>query len=455
MNSRNHRHALRFARSSPIYHVVAAFVLLVLAVTACSAPAPATPRASRASTPTQPPQPTTVPTAAISAEAGPVKLVWWTPEFLSPQASQPAGSILAGQLQAYSEAQGGKVQVETVRKARYGKGGLLDSLRTAQPVAKTMLPDIVALDTAEVEKAVEAGLLQPLNPLLGTGVTENLYPFASEAGLFNKRLYAVQYLADVDHGAYLPAQVAEPPATWKDLIASKLSYLFPLVRTQAGSSQSSSAMPPESASSAVLSQYLSAGATLGPDRGLVLEPQPLLRLLTFYADGLKAGVLPAPGQAPADEAAVWNEFSQGRTATAYVGARQFIARGDTPAEFAAAPGYEGPAPSLADGWALAIVTTDPNRQRAAAELIAWLLKPENAGAWAATDGWLPTSSDALKTLGSGPYWSFLDAQLAQAHSLPAGPDYATTAARIQTAIDAVLTGQSDPAAATDAAMNGQ
>jgi ABC-type glycerol-3-phosphate transport system substrate-binding protein len=104
---------------------------------------------------------------------------------------------------------------------------------------------------------------------------------------------------------------------------------------------------------------------------------------------------------------------------------------------------------------LAIVTPDPARQRAAAELITWLLKPENAGAWAESANWLPTSSDALEALGSGPYWDFLDAQLVQARGMPVGPDYAATAGRIQSAIEAVVRGQSDAATATDAAINGQ
>lgn len=449
------RPAFRFARCGAVCHRAVALVLIALTLSACGAASPPTPLAARPSTPTQPPRPTSAPTPASAVETDTLSLVWWTPEFLSPQAPQPTGQVLAEQLNAFSESQGGKVQVEAVRKARYGKGGLLDALRAAAPVAKETLPDIVALDAVEVEKAVEAGLLQPLDGLLDTGVTENLYPFASEAGLFNERLYAVQYLADLEHGAYLPAQVAEPPANWTDLLARRTAYLFPIAPPQVGSSQGSSARPPEGLSHAVLSQYLSAGATLAADRRLVLEAEPLLRLLTFYAEAAKAGVLPPAAQALADEAAVWNAFAQGQAPLAYVGARNFMARADTPGDYTAAPGFERPAAALANGWTLAIVTTDPRRQRAAAELIAWLLRPENAGAWAAKAGWLPTSSDALKIVGEGPYWSFLDSQLAQARSLPVGSEYAATAARIQGAIEAVLQGQGDPAAATEAAINGQ
>lgn len=404
--------------------------------------------------PTRLPDPTREPATDGATKSDILTLRWWTPEFLSPQASQPTGPILAEQLNKFSEAQGGKVQVNAVLKARYGKGGLLDALRTAAPVAKDVLPDIVALDAAEVEAAVAAGVLRPLDALLGAEVTEGLYPFASEVGRFDGRLYAVQYIADVEHAAYLPAQLAEPPANWTDLIARGVTYLFPLASQQAGSSQISSAQPDESLSHAVLSQYLSAGATLGPDRSLALEQVPLLRLLTFYSDAARAGVLPDAARTFMDGDAVWQAFSQGEAPLAYVSARRFTSSGDASVPHTAAPGYQGLAPTLTSGWTLAIATTDPRRQRAAADLIVWLLQPENAGAWTARAGWLPTSPGALIAAGEGPYWSFLDSQLAEARSLPVGPAYATVAARMLIAIQAVLQGESTPTAATEAAIKG-
>ncbi|MGE5603137.1 MAG: ABC transporter substrate-binding protein [Nitrososphaerales archaeon] len=463
MKTPQRRRAFPYVRSAPVRGRTGALILfaltllatVALGLSACSGPPAPTPQAVQPSTPTRAPQPTSIPTAENAAESGPIILTWWTPEFLSPQASQPAGALLADQLKAFSEAQGGRVRVETVRKARYGKGGLLDSLRTAQPVASSTLPDIVALDAVEVEKAVEAGLLQPLDGLLDTKVTEVLYPFATEAGLFSGRLYAVQYLADIDHAAYHPTQVADPPVDWKGLIDRRIAYLFAMAQPQTGSPQGAGARPGEGLSHAVLSQYLSAGATLAQDRRLILESQPLLRLLTFYAEAGKAGVLPPVGPGIADGEAVWSIFSQGQAPLADVSARRFMKDGAGAGRYAVAPGFEGPAPSLASGWALAIVTTDPARQRAAAELITWLLKSDNAGAWAAQAGWLPTSSGALKALGDGDYWSFLDSQLAQARGVPAGRDYATTASRVQVAIEAVLKGQTDPAAAAEAAINGQ
>ena len=341
-----------------------------------------------------------------------------------------------------------RVQVE--RKARYGKGGLLDFLRSAQPVAPSVLPDLVALDVAELEEAVAAGVLQPLAPILDDSVTGNLYPFAKEAGQFDGQLYAVQFLSDFDHAVYLPAQVDEPPGQWSDILARQMPYLFALGSPQGGASGRAT----EDLSHAVLGQYLSAGATFGTDRRLLLEAQPLLNLLTFYEDGVQAGLIPPGAQELSDGEAVWGVFSQGKVPLACASARRYWTGNATlNAGFASAPGMTGPAAAIAGGWALAVVTSDPQRQRAAAELIAWLLKPENASAWSTATGWLPTSPEAVQALGDGPYPDFLDTELAAARGLPIGSDSAASAARIQAAILSVVNGEADAEAATEAAMN--
>jgi len=428
------------------------FAAVLLALGAAGCEAPATPTPAPAGTPTpvpSTPRPTIAPTSASKTADDGLTLRWWAPEFLSPGAPQPAGPLFAEQLDAFSVAQEGQVRVTVEPKARYGKGGLLDLLRTALPVAPSVLPDLVALDVAELEEAVAAGALQPLTPLLDESVIGGLYAFASEAGQFGGQLYAVQFLSDIDHAAYLPLQVVEPLGQWPDLLARQTPYLFPLALPQS----SASGRPSEDLSHAVLGQYLSAGAAYGADRRLILAEEPLLNLLRFYEEGVKAGLLPPSALELADGEAVWGIFSQGTVPLAYTSARRFRAgSGTLNAGFAPAPGMTGPATPVAGGWALAVVTSDPQRQRATADLIAWLLEPGRAGAWATAAGWLPVSPEALQTFAAGPHRDFLDTQLAAARALPAGSDYVTAAARIQTAIMAVVKGESDAVTATGAAV---
>ena len=72
----------------------------------------------------------------------------------------------------------------------------------------------MALDVTELEAAAGAGLLQPLESLLNESALADLYPFARQAGTFDGRLLAVQFVADVDHVVYLPDQIKVPPTTW-------------------------------------------------------------------------------------------------------------------------------------------------------------------------------------------------------------------------------------------------
>jgi ABC-type glycerol-3-phosphate transport system substrate-binding protein len=397
-------------------------------------------------------QPSPGATAVAIATPGPLTLAWWAPEFLSPEAPQPAGPMLAEQLAGFEAGQEGKVRVAVVPKARYGKGGLLDFLRTAQPVAPSVLPDVVALDVAELEAAANAGLLQPLDGLLDKSVTDALYPFAVSGGKFGDRLLAVQYVADLDHLVYRQDAVDAAPSTWATLLEAQKPYLLPTSGSQPGSA----GQPTGGLLPALISHYLSAGGSYDPDKRLLqVEQEPLLRLLNFYNDAKQAGILSPDALELPDTEATWSIYAQGKAPLADVSARRYLVEGASLKDsgYAEAPGWSGPVTPIPSGWALAITATDPTRQLAAADLIAWLLKPENAGSWALAGGWLPTSPAALRTWGSSPYYDFLDARLASAVAAPVGPDSTQAAVRIRKALESVLKGESDPATAVEAALN--
>lgn len=436
------------ARLRPLTWLMHALLAGVL-LSGCGGGATPTPPAQSQATPSVAASPTPAATVTVTPVAGPLTLTWWTPEFLSPQAPQGTGALLAEQLEAFSAAQGDLVRVDAVVKARYGKGGLLDFLLTSQTVAPGVLPDLVLLDVVELEKAVDAGALQSLDLLVDPGVTDALYPFAREAGQFGERLDAVQYLADVGHLAYLAAQVPQPPASTDEILQGGTAYLFPVARPQAGTS----ARPVEGLSRAVLSQYLSAGGMLDEERDLTLDKAPLEQLLAFYERSAKAGLLPPNAIEMADGEETWSVFAQGQAPLAYVSARRFATeRATLQPGFGPAPALSVPAVPIAGGWALAIVTPDPQRQQAAAELIAWLLDPERSAAITRAAGWLPVMPQALVGQAEDPYFAFLDSQLAAARSVPVGPDYEAAAARIQTAVLAVVKGELTAAAAATAAL---
>jgi ABC-type glycerol-3-phosphate transport system substrate-binding protein len=435
---------------SPIRFTLCLFLLGVLIgcqATATPAPSP-TPTIAAARTP----GPAVAPTPLITPVSGPLTLTWWTPELLSPKAAQPAGPLLARYLSEYEAAHNQTVRVNVVVKARYGRSGLLDYVRAAQPVAPALLPDLIALDVTELEQAAALKLLQPLDALLSAPQLAALYPFARQAGRFGNQQLAVQYLADVEHALFQRAALSEPVQTWAGLAASRTPYLFPA----SSPAPAAGAGPAEELQHSLLSQYLAAGGALdASSRRLSLAEQPLQRLLAFYEEGRQAGILPDNLTEIASVDDAWKAFGEGWPGVVLVSARRYLTmrEGLKDAGYAVAPGWSGPAPAIASGWALAIVTTDPPRQRAAAEFLAWLLAAERNGAVAQAAGWLPTQPAALAAAGAGPYYEFLDAQLSAAVARPAGADYPATAARLARAAGAVLKGTSTAAEALQAAMN--
>ena len=429
--------------------------LLAALLIGCSAPAPSqtpvkSPGLTRTPAPAQTPRPPSAATATPMSDI--ITLTWWTPEFLSPKAPAPAGPLLAQYLADFAATSGGKVRVTPVLKARYGKGGLLDFLRTAAPVAPSVLPDIVALDVVELEQAVSLGLAQPLDGVISQDITSTLYSFARQEVVFDGRAMATPLLADLEHVIYNRDRISQPPNTWTGVLAAKIPCLFPLNTPQAPSL----AGAPEGVPSSFLSQYIAAGATYNPEtRQLALESEPLLRVLSFYRDASDAGLLPQNIGDGSDLDQIWNAYAQNNAVMADVSARRYLVNRESLAStsYAPAPGWSEPAPPIGGGWVLAITTTDQVRQKAAADLIGWLMAPERAGPLAQAAGWLPTSPEALTIWGANPYYEFLDGQLTAALPHPVGPEYVQIAARFQKAIAAVLKGNMAPADAVQAAIS--
>jgi ABC-type glycerol-3-phosphate transport system substrate-binding protein len=431
--------------------------LVIVLLTGCNkaTPAPAQTPAS-STTLTRTPAPAQTPRPQITATTTPASdvltLSWWLPEFLSPKAPAPGGPLLTQYLADFESDFDNKIRVNPVLKARYGKGGLLDYLRTALPVAPGLLPDIITLDVGELELAVNLGLVQPLDGIISHAITPTLYPFALQEVQFDGRTMAIPLIADLEHVIYNRERVSQLPSTWTGALAEKIPYLFP-VNTPPSPSITGLA---EDIPHSFLSQYLSAGGTIDPKtRRLGMQDQALLRVLNFYRDARSGGLWPDNIMEIASPDEVWSLYAQGSADMALVNARRYLASRETLSNsgYAAAPGWSTSAAPVGGGWVLAIATADPARQKAAAALIAWLMAPERSGPLAQAIGWLPTSADALVTWGANPYFEFLDGQLAAAVAHPIGPEYVHSAARLQKAIAAVVKGNSTPAEAVQTAVS--
>lgn len=423
-------------------------VLLLWGCTPTSGPPPA----ATSGVPTPPAAAASVtPEPAATPGNLPVTLNWWMPSFLGGDSTQPGGDLLEAMLADYAAATEGAVSVRVEGKARSGKGGLLDYLRTAPSVAPGVLPDIIALDIAELEQAAALGVIRPLDGLLDEATLARLYPGGATAGQLEGQRLAVPLVLDLEHVMYDRRELSSSPETWTGLLVEDTPYIFPL-----GS-------PPAPARTALtagvqpvtLSHYLGGGYTLNPEtRLLELVEEPLMRLLNFYADAAEQGQLADRPEDLVSLEATLQAYTPGTPALLEVSARQFSAEAQNLQDWTAAaiPGWSSPSPPVVSGWALAILTPDPARQQQAADFIAWLLAPERNGPYARRVGWLPVSQEALDTWDEDAYRALLSRQLQLAVAPPAGAGSVQAAARLQEAVLAVVHGEMSPEEATRRAL---
>ncbi len=370
-----------------------------------------------------------------------ITLTLWTTEDFSPNEAEDSGQVLAQQWEAFQAAHP-NVSIEYVLKEPYGKGGILDFLHTASKAAPTVLPDLVILDTFELDEAAAAGLIQPLDDLVSSELQQDLFPFALHR--FDGRLMGIQFEADVEHLIYNTNKIESPPITWSEVLSDSVIYIFP-----AGGKSGL-------VNDAFLIQYLAVGGGLLDEGGKpVLNKDALVEVFQFYQDGLEAGAIPPSVLEFEDLDDCWVIYVSAQAAMSNVSSARYLAdRGLLKnTSFAAIPTRDGNITTLNKGWAWAMVTEDSARQAAAAQFIEWLLEPENNADWNLAAGHLPTRQTAFEHLSSAdPYFPFVRQQLENVYPRPTASVYEKTGRALQKAVQDVLTGEASPQEAADAAI---
>jgi ABC-type glycerol-3-phosphate transport system substrate-binding protein len=368
-------------------------------------------------------------------------LTWWTPPHFSPDGEDQASQLVASQLEQFVQGNS-NLELNVIQKAPYGKGGVLDFLLTTQKAAPALLPDLVSLDGDELAVAMRADLLQPLDDLLSPELLNDLYPFATAVGRHEGKTYAIQFESELVHLAVNTERVEQAPRGWTDVLTGKDTYLF-------------SPGPEGNPSDAFLIQYMAAGGQIGGrDEPFVLDAVALLRVLDFYEKGRAAGVIPSVVTNLASTEAAWPLFLEGRGDMASVLASRYLSeRNDQPnLAFDVLPTASEQPTNISDGWTLALVATDPERQAVAAQLIESLLSADFNGTWTQAAHRLPVRRAALDVWPQDdPYVSFVRWQLEAARVHPSGSSYLEAAPILSQAARDVLSGTASAREATERA----
>ncbi|MBS3783151.1 MAG: extracellular solute-binding protein [Anaerolineae bacterium] len=309
----------------------------------------------------------------------------WLPEELDPYSGEEGSGVLAQQLSEFSDDYP-NLQVDVVVKKAHGRGGLIDFMRTARDAAPSVLPDLVVVDASDLATVAGSGLIQPLDDFWTASATNDRFPFATTMGRVEGETVGAVLGADMQHLAYRPALFDTPPLTWTQVISARTPFVFP-----AGGYDNR-------VNDATLIQYLGAGGKLTDAEGHpTLDEAVMIDVLDFYSRCVTNTVI-APTQVltatHVDQA--WEVFKGGDAGMTAVRASRYWLEADETMAAAPLPTKSGQPISIARGWALAIVTDDPERQDLAVQLVDWLTAPNRSAAWTQSAGYLPATRSALR-----------------------------------------------------------
>jgi ABC-type glycerol-3-phosphate transport system substrate-binding protein len=423
---------------------ITTILLLLIAgalLTGCELPSfPSTPAPGVATdTPGPAEEPTVRPTEA--AEPTPIvpsaiTLTVWTTEAFSPTQAITSGQILAQQVASFEESNP-DVRLQFVLKKPYGKGGILDYLLTTEAVVPTLLPDMVFIDSDELNAAVQAEVVQPLDDLVSPELVADLYPFARLACTVDGGLYGLQFQSDLDHLVYNTGKLTVPPRSWPGVLSNPGPYIFP-AGGQAGLVNDD-----------FLIQYVAVRewpADNSSDEPF-LEADSLTAVLQFYQDGVSTGVFPTEilNYHSTDDS--WQDYLAGEATLTHVSAHTYLAEQEQVSSSAIAPipAIDGAGAPISRGWVLALVTSEPVRQSLAVEFMVQLMSPETNASWNEVANYLPTRQAALAGWDEeDSYTRFASQQLQMAQPRPRLPNYTQVAAALQEAVQDIVTGAATP-----------
>jgi len=343
--------------------------------------------------------------------------------------------VLAEQAQAFANAYP-NYRLEWIIKPPAGPGGVFDFMRAAQGVAPAILPDLAVLDARELGHAVRTGLLQPIDTLLPEATRSDLFPFARNASLVEGQWYGILFGAELEHLIYSTTLIDAPPLTWADVLSDSVTYVFP-----AGGENGR-------VNDIFLTQYLALGGRLFDEKNKpTLDEGPLSSVLSFYADGMRAGVFPQSILELKSSEDVLPLYMKGQAAMCAIRSDLYLGHRDKlrNTSFASIPTWNGTVATMGRGSVLVLIASDSTRQAAAKAFVDWFLDPERQAAWTRAAGRLPTLMAVLSLWDiQDDYTSFIRWQLAAAYYAPSAPEFDRLYGTLQQAVREVLTGTASP-----------
>lgn len=386
-----------------------------------------------------PPAPT--PTNQSPSAATPSSLslsLWVAPEF-APSADTTPGALLADRLASFENEHPG-IEVHIRIKGRSGEGGLLASASAASLAAPSTMPDLITLDANALNDAAALGLLIPLDEIHEIPSEPDWYSFVLGSMRYNSQTVGIPFVSETDILAFRTDLYPSAPRRIETLLAEGHAFQFP-------------AGDPEA--QFTLAQYLSLAGTLTDTDGLPeIDPERLGEVLSFYQAAVESNVLPLTVRQWTATSQTWEEIQANRTAAATVPLDLFIHEHD-PQRLSGAPLPSGTDSGigLAHTWYWGVVANGREDNELKIELLDYLMDPEFLGPWSHAMGLLPPNGASLAAWPEGTDSALVSRLVTVTRPMPTRAAHNAVAGALLEAVEAVLTGSMEPAAAAQAASD--
>jgi len=278
----------------------------------------------------------------------------WLPPQLAPNEETEAGALLSARLEAFQRRRP-EIVLEVRVKATEGEASLLNSLIAAHDAAPSVMPDLVALPRPDMEAAVEAGILHPIDGLTTALDDPDWYPYARPLARIQNSAYGLPFTARLLGLRYTPTD-ENPLPTLTNLQEEENQILLPEEPLQTDLD---------------LCLYAAAGYSLQNEEGSpALLADEFTNLLSFYQSDIFTA-------------------EESETSLPVLWSDTFL--GETPADaiLAPIPGLEETSCSLATAWLWTLAGDDPEGQLASVELAEYLSDTTFLAEWTAALGTLP------------------------------------------------------------------
>ena len=347
-------------------------------------------------TPTsEPPTPTPLPLSQVTPQPesevvpdvgeGRTLIIWWPDQL-------PVDAVLEEQIQEFVAAENGTVNIDFRLKRVTDVGGIMYTLRSGLDVAPDAMPDLTLMRREDLAQAVRDELIQPMEGSTSVSATiiGGLYDVALTLGQVDDRFYGLPYLLTMLHYVYLPGDSLSRSADWTfdAVLARDIPFVFPAQR-QTGVSET------------FLLQYLVAGGDLPqPGEVMVLNPDALLTVLTFYEQALAAEIVTEAIFDYSSTLDYQNDLGDGTLPAAVVRANLYLQlREDESAwQMAPVPTVDGEDVSLVDGWMWVMVAQSEDQQAVAVDFLNWMMALERQRRYAEAVNRLPSQEIALRNM---------------------------------------------------------